>query len=231
MAKHYKIGEHPYSDAQLTTGKDLAKDFGVTPAAISKRKSAGGMSTFENSEGKAMYYKPIAQEEFYSNRNPSKVTTATVGQKAMGMTDLGARVIAQQRPAFMKATPGDGMLSEDEVVDFAESRARREKYNADLAKMKAEEQAEKLVNKVAAGNRVKELASSVKDRLLTIHIRVAAETVGELEKALVAAGFEVDGVRTAFSTNRIENVIGESVRKGVVEALRDIVKKEIEGFL
>lgn len=231
MPKAYKIGEHPYRDEQLCTGKDLAASFGVTTAAISKAKSSGRLSTFQNSEGKWMFYKPVNQEEFYKNRNPSKVTTATIGQKAQGLTDLGARVIAQQRPAFTKPVPGDGLLSEDEVVDFAESRARREKYNADLARMKAEEQAGTLVDKVAAGNRVKELATSVKDRLLTIHIRVAAETVGELEKALVAAGFEEAGVRSAFSANHIENVIGESVRKGVVESLRDIVKKEIEGFL
>lgn len=178
-----------------------------------------------------MYYKPVNQEEFYKNRNPSKVTTATIGQKAQGLTDLGARVIAQQRPAFTKPVPGDGLLSEEEVVDFAESRARREKYNADIAKMKAEEQAGTLVDKVAAGNRVKELAASVKDRLLSIHLKIAPEVVVAVEKALVDVGFEAEGVRKAMSDSKIVDVIGENIRKNVTESLRDIVQKEIDGFV
>lgn len=226
----HKRGEHDYTDGQLSNAKILADAMGVSGAAVSKAIKAGRIKdAFEDSSGKVKYYIPLASEQFHANKDPSKVTTATKGQKAMGLSNFGARAIAQRKPGFVEGTAVP--LSDEEIVDFAESRARREKYNADLAKYRSEEQAGLLVNKELAGNKVKEIAASVKDRLLTIHLKVAIAVMAPLENALIEAGFEVDGVRAALSNSKIESVIGETIRKNVVESLRDIVQKEIDGFI
>lgn len=230
--KVFPVGQHPYKDEQLINGKVLAERLGVTGAAISKAKSSGRISQYENSKGQKMFYEATAREEFFKNRDPSKVTTATNGQKAIGLTNLGARAIAQRRTGFVSEDRlDDAPMTDEEVFDFTASRARREKYSADMAKMKSDEMAGRLVDKELAGNKVKEIAASCKDRLLNIHLKVAVSVMPVLEKALVDAGFEEDGVRSALSLAKIEAVIGESVRKNVVESLRDIVKKEIDGFI
>lgn len=226
----HKHSEHNYPDDQLSNGKELAGALGVSGAAVSKAIKSGRIKdAFEDSNGKVKFYAPLAAQQFHANKDPSKVTTATKGQKAMGLSDFGARAIAQRKPGFVEGETVP--MSEREIVEFAESRAKREMYNADLAKLKAEEQAGLLVDKELAGNKVKEIAASVKDRLLAIHLKVAISVMAPLEKALVDAGFDEDGVRAALSNSKIESVIGETIRKSVVESLRDIVQKEIDGFI
>jgi len=230
LLRVHPSSEHNYRDSELVNGKQLAAFIGVSGAAISKAIKAGRIKdSYEDSQGRPMFYGPIAAEQFHANKDPSKVTTATRGQKALGLSNFGARAIAQRKPGIVEGTTVP--LTEEEIVDFAESRARREMYNADLAKFRAEEQAGILVDKELAGNKVKEIAASVKDRLLAMHLKIAISVMSTLETALVDADFDVDGVHAALSNAKIESVIGETIRKNVVESLRDIVQKEIDGFI
>lgn len=223
-----KKGNHPYKDGQLITGKLFAEHIGVSGAAVSKAKSSGRISLFENSEGKALIYEPLAREEFFKNRNPAKVTTATTGQKAMGLTDFGARAVAQ---GIRGIATTEGPANDADEFDYALSRAKKENFAANVMEFKAAELEGRLVDKEIAGNKVKEIAASCKDRILAMHLKVAPAVVIAVEKALVDAGIDEEKVRAAISTAKIENVVGESVRKNVNECLRDIVQKEIDGFI
>ena len=223
---NYGIGQHNFSDDQLVPATFVAHSLGVTDAALSKAKKIGRVSTFTNSKGKQMYHLETAKREFYANRNPSKVTTATTGQKAAGLTDFEARLSAK------KNFGDDGEpLSDQEVFDFGKERAAREHFAAEIAKIKTDELKGSLVDKLKASQKVYELASSVKDRLLSIHLKVASSCMAPLETALVDAGLASDTVRNALSIGYIEKIIGEVVRKNVIDSLRDIISKEQENFV
>lgn len=228
----YRIGQHSYSDGELIAGKEFAEKIGVTGAAVSK--ASGGdhprVDTYENSKGRRCFHLQSGREQFFKNRNPSKVTTATNGQKAMGLTNFGARMVAQQKQGLTKEAVNSGMapreMTDEEAYDFAESRAKREHFAADMAEMKAAEAAGKLVDKAAAGAKVSELANSIKDRLLALHIKVASAVIGPLEKTLVEGGISSEDARVIISNSHIESVIGEAIRKEIVSACRDIVESE-----
>ena len=223
---HYGIGKHNFKDSELVQASAVAHALGVTDAAVSKAKKIGRISTFENSKGKAMYHLETAKREFYANRNPSKVTTATNGQKAAGLTDFEARLSAK------KNFGDDGEpLSDSEVFDFGKERAAREHFAAEMAKIKTDEMKGLLVDKSKASQKVYELASSVKDRLLSIHLKVASSCMAPLETALTDSGISADTVRNALSIGHIEKIIGEVVRKNVIDSLRDIISKEQENFV
>lgn len=228
MEKIVRKGNHPYKDSQLITGKSFAERIGVTGAAVSKAKASGRFTLFENSEGKPMFYEKVNREEFFANRNPAKVTTATNGQKAMGLTDFGARAVAQ---GIKGLSSNEGPGNDVDEFDYALSRAKKENFAANVMEFKAAELEGRLVDKEIAGNKVKEIAASCKDRILAMHLKVAPAVVIAVEKSLIDAGFEEEKVRAAISTAKLENVVGESVRKNVNECLRDIVQKEIDGFI
>ena len=100
-----------------------------------------------------------------------------------------------------------------------------------MAKIKTDEMKGLLVDKLKASQKVYELASSVKDRLLSIHLKVASSCMAPLESALIDSGLSSDTVRNALSIGHIEKIIGEVVRKNVIDSLRDIISKEQENFV
>lgn len=223
---NYSVGTHNIADADLVSASTVAHALGVTDAAVSKAKRIGRISTFENSRGKQLFHLETTRREWYSNRNPSKVTTATNGQKAVGLTDFEARLSAK------KNFGDDGApLPDSEVFDFGKERAAREHFAAEMAKIKTDEMKGMLVDKLKASQKVYELASSVKDRLLSIHLKVASAVMAPLESSLIDAGIASDVVRNALSIGHVEKVIGEVVRKNVIDSLRDIISKEQDKFI
>jgi hypothetical protein len=100
-----------------------------------------------------------------------------------------------------------------------------------MARIKTEEMKGELVNKTKASQKVYEIASSVKDRLLAIHLKVASAVMAPLEKSLTDAGLTAETVRNALSVGHVEKVIGEVVRKNVIDSLRDIISKEQNQFV
>lgn len=223
---NYPVGTHNIADADLVSATIVAHALGVTDAAVSKAKRIGRISTFENSKGKPLFHLETTKREWYANRNPSKVTTATNGQKAVGLTDFEARLSAK------KNFGDDGSpLPDSEVFDFGKERAAREHFAAELAKIKTDEMKGMLVDKSKASQKVYELASSVKDRLLSIHLKVASAMMAPLDNALIDAGLTADVVRNALSIGQVEKVIGEVVRKNVIDSLRDIISKEQDKFV
>lgn len=229
---NYTHEQHNFEDNDLINGRELAKRLGVTGAAISKAQNPKNcrLDTYENSKGKKLFHEESARQTFFKNRNPSKITTATVGQKAIGLTNFGARVVAQQKDGLTAQAKQAGAapveMTDAEAYDFAESRAKREHFAADLAEMKAAETAGRLVDKVKVGVKVSELANSVKDRLLSLHIKVASAVLGPLEQQLVGAGVDPDAVRVVLSSGELEKIVGEAIRKEIVSACRDIVESE-----
>ena len=223
---NYAVGTHNIADADLVSASTVAHALGVTDAAVSKAKRIGRISTFENSRGKQLFHLETTRREWYANRNPSKVTTATNGQKAVGLTDFEARLSAK------KNFGDDGApLPDSEVFDFGKERAAREHFAAEMAKIKTDEMKGMLVDKLKASQKVYELASSVKDRLLSIHLKVASAVMAPLESSLIDAGIASDVVRNALSIGHVEKVIGEVVRKNVIDSLRDIISKEQDKFI
>ena len=223
---NYAVGTHNIADADLVSAAPVAHALGVTDAAFSKAKRIGRISTFENSRGKQLFHLETTRREWYANRNPSKVTTATNGQKAVGLTDFEARLSAK------KNFGDDGApLPDSEVFDFGKERAAREHFAAEMAKIKTDEMKGMLVDKLKASQKVYELASSVTDRLLSIHLKVASAVMAPLESSLIDAGIASDVVRNALSIGHVEKVIGEVVRKNVIDSLRDIISKEQDKFI
>ena len=223
---NYSAGTHNFKDSDLVSASAVAHALGVTDAAVSKAKKIGRLSTFENTKGKPMFHLETARKEWFANRNPSKVTTATSGQRAAGLTDFEARLSAK------KDFGEDGSpMSDQEVFDFGRERAAREHYAAEISKLKADELKGSLVDKAKASQRVYELAASVKDRLLSIHLKVASNVMSPLETALIDAGLSSETVRNALSVGHVEKVIGEVVRKNVIDSLRDIISKEQDQFV
>ena len=221
---NYKQGEHPYKDNELINGSDLAKKIGVSPAAVTKALKKGRMDTFENSNGKKRFHRVASVDQFLGNRNVSLVTTATRAQKQMGLSDIEAKALAV--PLISKDT---GITAQD-VYDYAEARAEREFHQARLAKLKADELEGNLVDKIKASQKVYELASSVKDRLLAIHLKIASSCMSPIEKALCDAGIDGDVARNALSIGHIEMVVGEVCRKQIIDSLRDIISKERDSY-
>ena len=223
---NYPVGTHNIADVDLVPATIIAHALGVTDAAVSKAKRIGRISTFENTKGKPLFHLETTKREWYANRNPSKVTTATNGQKAVGLTDFEARLSAK------KNFGDDGSpLPDSEVFDFGKERAAREHFAAEMAKIKTDEMKGMLVDKLKASQKVYELASSVKDRLLSIHLKVASAVMAPLENALIDTGLASDVVRNALSIGHVEKVIGEVVRKNVIDSLRDIISKEQDKFV
>lgn len=223
---NYGIGKHNFNDSELVAASFLAHALGVTDAAVSKAKKIGRISTYENTKGKPLFHLETAKKEWYANRNPSKVTTATTGQRNAGLTDFEARLSSK------KEFGDDGSpMSDSDVFDFGKERAAREHYAAEMTRLKTDELKGILVNKSKASQKVYELAASVKDRLLAIHLKVAASVMAPLESALVEAGLASDTVRNAMSIGHIEKVIGEVVRKNVIDSMRDIISKEQDQFV
>lgn len=223
---NYPFGAHNIPESDLVSASTIAHALGVTDAAVSKAKRIGRISTFENSRGKQLFHLETTKREWFANRNPSKVTTATNGQKAVGLTDFEARLSAK------KNFGDDGApLPDSEVFDFGKERAAREHFAAEMAKIKTDEMKGMLVDKLKASQKVYELASSVKDRLLSIHLKVASAVMAPLESSLIDAGIASDVVRNALSIGHVEKVIGEVVRKNVIDSLRDIISKEQDKFV
>lgn len=223
---NYPFGAHNIPESDLVSASTIAHALGVTDAAVSKAKRIGRISTFENSRGKQLFHLDTTKREWFANRNPSKVTTATNGQKAVGLTDFEARLSAK------KNFGDDGApLPDSEVFDFGKERAAREHFAAEMAKIKTDKMKGMLVDKLKASQKVYELASSVKDRLLSLHLKVASAVMAPLESSLIDAGLASDVVRNALSIGHVEKVIGEVVRKNVIDSLRDIISKEQDKFV
>lgn len=223
---NYPVGKHSFDDSELVSASVVAHALGVTDAAVSKAKKIGRISTFENTKGKPLFHLETAKREWYANRNPSKVTTATTGQRSVGLTDFEARL------SVKKQIGDDGVpMTDQEIFDFGKERATREHFAAELAKIKSEELKGNLVDKLKASQKVYELASSVKDRLLAIHLKIASSVMPSLETSLVDAGVDAAAVRNALSIGHVEKVIGEIVRKNVIDSLRDIISKEQNDFV
>lgn len=223
----YKIGQHNFKDSELGNACELAHSLGVTNAAVSKAKKIGRISCYEDSTGKEKFHLETARREWYQNRNPSKVTMATTGQRAAGLTDFEARLSVKKQVSDGTDDP----MSDQDVFDFAKERAAREHFNAEMAKIKTDEMKGALVDKLKASQKVYELASSVKDRLLAIHLKVAASVMSPLESALHDAGLDSEIVRNALSVGHVEKIVGEVVRKNIIDSLRDIISKEQSEFV
>ena len=236
-------GTHDFRDGELVTGKVLAEVLGVSPSAIAQAKERGRVDTYENSKGSRRFHRDLAVEQFKANRDPTAATNPTRRQKAVGMTRAEAqadtvasvsvrndRAVPVGLPAVTPEAVKMGIeqrpMTDEEAYDFAISRAKREHYQAALAEIKVQESAGRLVDKAEVGAKISALANSVKDRLMSLHVRVAGLMMGPLESALASGGLDPETVRTALSAGNIDRVIADTVRKELLDALRDLVDAE-----
>ena len=91
---NYERHQHSYVDDELITGAQLAKQLGVSGAAVSKATSKGRLDTFKNSRGEKCYHKVVSAQQFTLKKDRSKVTTPTRGQMAAGYDNLDAQAMA-----------------------------------------------------------------------------------------------------------------------------------------
>jgi len=223
----YDRMHHDFKDEDLISGSKLAEILGVSPAAISKARFAGRLDTWLNSKGRECYHKVISPKQFLSSRNLSKVTGPTRSQKASGIDGFGAQLESNS----LNFDPDKVRASEQESFDYADARAERETHQARLMKLKADEAEGKLVNKDEAGQKVYALASSVKDRMMAIHLKIAPIVVSNLEQSMIASGMKVEDARRILSAGKLDAIVGETIRKHVIEAMHDILEKTAKTIL
>lgn len=114
--------------------------------------------------------------------------------------------------------------------DYADARAKNEHFKAEISQWKSGEIKGELVNKAKTANAMKVLATSFKDKALSMHLQIAIAVMPKIERALVDAGFDESGVRSGLDRAKINVVIGESIREATVKNLREIVDKIERGF-
>lgn len=220
---------HSFPDSELISGVALAQLLGVSSAAVSKARLNSRIDTFLDSKGREKYHQVLSQQQFLGNRNLNKITTPTQSQKEAGLSKFDAQRMSNLVGG--SNAPAAAKPPEKELDMYAASRAEREFHQARIVKLKADEAEERLVDKVQASQKVYGLASSVRDRMLSLHLKVAPIIMDSVEKALISAGIETQEARNALSIGRIEGVVGEVIRKQIIDSIREIVEREKEAYL
>ncbi len=155
----------------LMSMRSYAKYRGVSPQAVSKAVAAGRITTEVDANGERKINSEVADQQWASNSNQSRKTTPTRAEMA-GVTP----------PAQEQASIPEGETAAAAVgATYQKSKTMREGYMARLAQLEYEERKGKLVSadkvKVSAFN----TARIVRDSILNIPDRIAAELASETD--------------------------------------------------
>lgn len=232
--------EHGFKDSELCNGSTIANIVGVSPAAITKKTKNGTMDTYENSKGRACYHRELSVQQFLTKKDRSKVTTATRGQRAAGMSNSQAqsvsRVVGAENPngglmQRMSSRVAENVqqisdwkaMFNDLEFDLETSRAVKETQMARLAALKADEKDGLLVDKHLVFQKNYQATNELQEKLTSLYAKIAPVIVGDIIDQCVNAGVNADVLGDIKS--QLEHSCGERIRISIVETLRELTDK------
>lgn len=233
----YARHQHSYSDDELCSGAQFAKQMGVSGAAVSKATSKGRLDTFRNSRGEKCYHKVLSAQQWTLKKDRSKVTTPTRGQMAAGYDNMDAQAMAHvfgnenpQAPRPVSA-PIQGMDFGSVVQERQElevSKAEKEYHMARLAKLKADEKEGSLVDKQTVFLKGYQMGAMIQEKVMNMYVQLAPKICGHLQEQLANAGIEPEKLRLAMRDSNHE--IGEIIRKESIIVLKDLSERTVDDF-
>ena len=136
------------------TFADLAKLKGVSRSAVSQRRQTGILKeSIVKVNGREMLNKDLAMELWDKNSVPAPTP-----------------ITAQTKKELKKQV--DGMAA-DEIPDFNISRAKKEFYTAELARIQVEQQKKELISAKEVEKKSFEMAVGIREAFLTLPDRVS----------------------------------------------------------
>ena len=136
------------------TFADLAKLKGVSRSAVSQRRQTGILKeSIVKVNGREMLNKDLAMELWDQNSVPAPTV-----------------LTAQTKKELKKQV--DGMAA-DEIPDFNISRAKKEFYTAELARIRVEQQKKELISAKEVEKKSFEMAVGIREAFLTLPDRVS----------------------------------------------------------
>lgn len=235
---NYERHQHSYVDDELITGAQLAKQLGVSGAAVSKATSKGRLDTFRNSRGEKCYHKVVSAQQFTLKKDRSKVTTPTRGQMAAGYDNIDAQatahILGNENPQAPKPVSAPvqgidfgGVMQERQELEV--SKAEKEFHMARLAKLKADEMEGRLVDKQTVFLKAYQMGAMIQEKVMNMYVQLAPKICGHLQELLSKADIEAEKLRIAMKDSNHE--IGEIIRKESIAVLKELSGKTVDNFL
>ena len=154
----------------LITFADLAKIKGVSRSAVSQKKASGVLdAAIVNHNGKYLVNKEMAMDLWDKNTDPSK---GVIGVAATTKKELKKKVEA---------------LPEDAIPEYNVSRARKEHYLSELAKIQVAQQKKELISAKEVEKASFELSVGIREAFLTLPDRVSNLFASETDAAAIDA--------------------------------------------
>ena len=234
----YQRHQHSYTDEELETGAQFAKQIGVSGAAVSKATAKGRLDTFRNSRGEKCYHKVVSAQQWTLKKNRSKVTTPTRGQMAAGYDNIDAQatahILGNENPQAPKpvSAPIQGVdlgavMQERQQLEV--SKAEKEFHLARAAKFKADEMEGRLVDKQSVYLKTYQMFAIVQEKVLNMYVQLAPKICGLIQEQLGEAGVDSEKQRVAMKD--ADHDVGEIIRKESIGLLKAFSKKTPENFL
>ena len=152
----------------LITFAELAKLKNVSRAAVSKKKQTGILdAAIVNHNGKYLVNKEMAMDLWDKNTDPSK---GVIGVAATTKKELKKKVDA---------------LPEDAIPEYNVSRARKEYYQSELAKLQVAQQKKDLIPVVEIKKSSFEIGRSIRESLANLADRLASQIAGETDSQVI----------------------------------------------
>ena len=150
----------------LITFADLAQLKNVSRSAVSQRESTGVLDgAIVKHNGKTLLNKDLAMELWDKN-------TAPVLNQIPAITKKELKKQIDEMPA-------------DEIPDFNVSRARKEHWNASLAKLQVQQQKKELIPVTDIKKSSFELGRAIRESLSNIADRLAPQCAGETDSQVI----------------------------------------------
>jgi hypothetical protein len=170
----------------LMSFAEYAKHRGVSKAAVTKAVQAGRISTEVDETGKRKINPEVADREWKDHTQADKLHIPTQRERK----ELTAKVVEES--GSTQENYDDNELSPDDpdfnpFTSFTKSRALKEHYNANLARLEYEEKIGKLVSAEEVKNAAFKRARAVRDGLLALPDRLSAEMAAETNQFRVHA--------------------------------------------
>tara|TARA_R100001443_G_scaffold7274_1_gene16504 strand:+ start:99 stop:614 length:516 start_codon:yes stop_codon:yes gene_type:complete len=152
----------------LVTFKDLAKLKGVSAPAVTKKMKKDYMQPcIVNHNGQKLVNKDMALELWHGNSN--------IAQTPITVPAETKKELKKQ----IDATP------DDQIPDFNVSRARKEHWNASLAKLQVQQQKKELIPVTDIKKSSFELGRAIRESLSNIADRLAPQCAGETDSQVI----------------------------------------------
>jgi len=149
----------------LITSADLAKIKNVTRQAVSKKKKSGLLdSAIVNHNGREFFNKEIVSRLWDGNKVPHPTVPIPTKKELKKQID--------EMPA-------------DEIPDFNISRARKEHWNASLAKLQVQQQKKELIPVTDIKKSSFELGRAIRESLSNVADRLAPQCAGETDPQVI----------------------------------------------